>query len=315
MKFINARKEQCTKRMNNMKIGCHVSNSGDEMLLGSVKEALSYKANCFMVYLGPPQSTMRKDASRLNINRMKEELKNNNISIDDVIIHAPYIVNLASPADEKRQFGIDFITREMKVMAEVGAKYMVLHPGAHMNNGISEGLDLIAISISRILEKTKNDNTFIALETMSGKGTECCFDFNQIAYLIEKINSDRIVVCFDTCHTNDAGYDLVNNYEGVLKEFDELIGLEKIKVFHINDSLNQCGSKKDRHANFGFGNIGFDTLMKFVTDERFSEVPKILETPYLKSGTQSYPPYKYEIEMIRNGVFDPLLLEKIVEEV
>lgn len=298
-----------------MKIGCHVSNSGDEMLLGSVKEALSYKANCFMVYLGPPQSTMRKEASRLNIAKMHEELSNGNISLDDVIIHAPYIVNLAQPNLEKRQFGIDFITREMKVMAEVGAKYMVLHPGAHMNSGVTAGLDLIADSITRILENTKNDNTFIALETMAGKGTECCFEFNQISYLINKINSDRIVVCFDTCHTNDSGYDLVNNYEGVLQEFDALIGLDKIKVFHINDSLNVCGAKKDRHANFGFGNIGFDTLMKFVLDERFKDVPKILETPYVKSGNNSYPPYKYEIEMIRNGVFDPKLLDKIVKEV
>ena len=297
-----------------MKIGCHVSNSGDEMLLGSVKEALSYKANCFMVYLGPPQSTNRKEVNRLNINLMKEELIKNNISIDDVIIHAPYIINLASPVEEKRQFGIDFITREMKMMAKVGAKYMVLHPGAHMNNGIKEGLDLISDSISTILKNTKDDNTYIALETMAGKGTECCFDFNQLAYLINKINSNRIVVCFDTCHTNDSGYDLVNNYEGVLKEFDELIGLDKIKVFHINDSLNVCGAKKDRHANFGFGNIGFATLMKFVNDERFASVPKILETPYVKSGSESYPPYKYEIEMIRNGVFDSELLEKIIKE-
>lgn len=298
-----------------MKIGCHVSNSGDEMLLGSVKEALSYKANCFMVYLGPPQSTMRKDVSRLNINLMKEELIKNNISLDDVIIHAPYIVNLASPIDEKREFGIDFITREMKAMALVGAKYMVLHPGAHMNEGIEKGLDTIADSVIKVLENTKGDNTYIALETMAGKGTECCFDFSHIAYLINRINSDRIVVCFDTCHTNDSGYDLINDYEGVMKEFDELIGLDKIKVFHINDSLNIKGAKKDRHANFGFGNIGFDTLMKFVKDERFISVPKILETPYVKSGNDSYPPYKYEIEMIRKGEFDPDLLEKIVKGV
>ncbi len=298
-----------------MKIGCHVSNSGDGMLLNSVNEALSYKANCFMVYLGPPQSTMRKEANRLNIELMKEKLVENNISLADVIVHAPYIVNLASPNEEKRQFGIDFITREMRVMAQVGASFMVLHPGAHMNEGIQNGLDLIADSVSKILENTDGDNTYIALETMAGKGTECCFDFKQIAYLIKKINNNRVVVCFDTCHTSDSGYDLINDYEGVLKEFDNLIGLDKIKVFHINDSLNERGAKKDRHANFGFGKIGFNPLMKFITDERFKDIPKILETPYVKSGDNSYPPYKYEIAMIRSGEFDPLLLEKIIKEV
>lgn len=293
-----------------MKIGSHVSNNGDDMLVGSVKEALSYKANAFMVYLGPPQSTIRKDASRLNISNMKELLKENNISLDDVIVHAPYIVNLAQPNPEKREFAVNFITKELKTMAQVGCKYMVLHPGAHMNEGIENGLNLIADSLTRILNNTAGDNTFIALETMAGKGSECCSKFEEIKKIIDLVNSDRIVVCYDTCHTHDAGYDIVNNYDAVLKEFDNIVGLNKIKVIHLNDSLNVCGSHKDRHANIGFGHIGFNTLMKFVLDERFKNVPKILETPYVN---KIYPPYYYEIEMIKNGVFDNDLLNKIVK--
>lgn len=294
-----------------MKIGSHVSNNGDEMLIGSVKEALSYKANCFMIYLGPPQSTMRKDASRLNINEMRMLIDKFNINIEDVIVHAPYIVNLAQPDPEKREFAVNFITKEMKTMAKVGCKYMVLHPGAHMNMGVDKGLELIADSLKKILNNTKDDNTYIALETMAGKGTECCSKFEEIKKLIDLVDSERIVVCFDTCHTHDSGYDIINDYEGVLKEFDELIGLDKIKVIHLNDSLNTLGSHKDRHANIGFGNIGFETLLRFVLDERFKDVPKILETPYIKDEKDSYSPYLYEIEMIRNGVFDEELLNKI----
>jgi len=294
-----------------MKIGSHVSNNGDEMLIGSVKEALSYKANCFMIYLGPPQSTMRKDASRLNINEMRMLIDKFNINIEDVIVHAPYIVNLAQPDPEKREFAVNFITKEMKTMAKVGCKYMVLHPGAHMNMGVDKGLELIADSLKKILNNTKDDSTCIALETMAGKGTECCSKFEEIKKLIDLVDSERIVVCFDTCHTHDSGYDIINDYEGVLKEFDELIGLDKIKVIHLNDSLNTLGSHKDRHANIGFGNIGFETLLRFVLDERFKDVPKILETPYVKDEKDSYSPYLYEIEMIRNGIFDEELLNKI----
>ena len=295
-----------------MKIGSHVSNNGDEMLIGSVKEALSYKANCFMIYLGPPQSTMRKDASRLNINEMRMLIDKFNINIEDVIVHAPYIVNLAQPDPEKREFAVNFITKEMKTMAKVGCKYMVLHPGAHMNMGVDKGLELIADSLKKILNNTKDDSTCIALETMAGKGTECCSKFEEIKKLIDLVDSERIVVCFDTCHTHDSGYDIINDYQGVMNHFDKLIGLDKIKAFHINDSLSICGAKKDRHANMGFGHIGFKALMQFVYDERFKDIPKILETPYIKTENGEFAPYKYEIEMIKNNQFDEELLKKII---
>jgi len=221
---------------------------------------------------------------------------------------------LASPDNEKRQFGIDFIIKEMKTMKQVGAKYMVLHPGAHMKEGVEKGLDRIIDSLNKILEATLNDNTFIALETMAGKGSECCFKFEHITFIMKRINSDRLVVCFDTCHTHDAGYDLINDYEGVLQEFDSLIGINKIKVIHLNDSLNDKESHKDRHANIGFGKIGFDTLVKIANDQRFVSIPKILETPYVKvSEDLSLAPYKYEIAMIKSGIFNPRLIEEIKE--
>ena len=295
-----------------MKIGSHVGNSGDGMLLNSVKEALSYKANSFMVYLGPPQSTMRKDASRLNINEMRELMKLNNLNIEDVIIHAPYIVNLAQPNPEKRKFAVDFITQEMKTMAKVGCKYMVVHPGAHMGEGIEKGIERIADSFKRILENTNNDDTYIAIETMAGKGSECCSKFEEIAEIMKIVNSDRLVVCFDTCHTNDAGYDIVNDYDNVLNHFDNVIGLDKIKVIHLNDSLNERGRHKDRHANIGLGKVGFNTIIKFANDERFINIPKILETPYVKDEKDSYPPYYFEIEMIKSGKFDEDLISKIL---
>src|SRR5690606_968829 len=137
--------------------------------------------------------------------------------------------------------------------------------------GEEVGLNNIVKSLKEILENTKDTNVSIALETMAGKGTELCYKFDHIKYLIDEVGSDRLVVCYDTCHTHDAGYDFVNDYEGVLAEFDRLIGIDKIKVLHLNDSKNVRGARKDRHENFGFGEIGFTALMQFVNDERFKD--------------------------------------------
>ena len=300
---------------NNLLIGCHVSNSGKEMLLGSVKEALSYKANSLMVYLGPPQSTIRKDASQLNIEEMKKELIDNNIELNNVIIHAPYIINLAQGNEEKRKCAVEFLSNEMNTMVSVGARYIVVHPGAHMQQGIDTGLELIAKSLKQILNNTAYDDTYICIETMSGKGSECCSKFEEIRTLLEYLNyNNRICVCLDTCHIHDAGYDIVNEYEKVINDFDQIIGLDRLKVLHINDSKNECGTHKDRHENFGLGKIGFETLMKFVYDDRFKNIPKILETPYIKSDFGDFPPYKHEIKMIKNKKFNDNLINDIIND-
>ena len=297
-----------------IKIGSHVSNNGTLMLVGSAKEALSYNENCFMLYLGAPQNTIRKPFEELHSKEFLEILRSNNICKDDVIVHAPYIVNLGQSDLEKHDFGVRIITNELKTMEKIGLKYLVLHPGNHMNLGVEVGLTYITQSLIEILENTKDDHTVILIETMAGKGSECCYEFSQIAKIINTINSDRIGVCFDTCHTNDAGYDLVNDYEGVINEFDRIVGLDKIKAFHINDSMNEIGSHKDRHANIGFGTIGFDTLTKFIYDERFENIPKILETPYVKGTKDSYPPYKEEIEAIRLHKFNDKLIEEVINK-
>ena len=297
-----------------MKIGCHVGNSGPLMLAGSIKEALSYDANCFMVYLGPPQNTIRKPIESMNATLMAEIAKENNINLDDVIIHAPYIVNLARKDPEKFDFAVRFISTEVSGVHNIGCKYLVLHPGSAVDSERSDALNQVAKGINEIIKLTPNARTVIAIETMAGKGNEVGRTFEEIKYIIDQVNDkSRVGVCLDTCHINDGGYDLANNYENVINEFDEVIGLEYLKVIHVNDSKNPLASHKDRHENIGFGALGFETVMKIFNDERFINIPKILETPYVASidNKNNYPPYKYEIAMIKSGVFDPDLKDKI----
>ena len=296
-----------------MKIGSHVANSGTKMLLGSVEEALSYNANCMMVYLGAPQNTFRKPLSQMNVEKALTLAKENGINPHDIIVHAPYIVNLAQQDSEKFNFAVKFLSDELRKTDLIGAKYMVLHPGAHVGSGSHIGLNRIASGINQMLDLTSEYNSVIALETMAGKGTECGRNFEEIAAIINQVdNKDRIAVCLDTCHINDAGYDLVNNYEDVINEFDKIIGLEYLKVIHINDSKNPLNAKKDRHENIGFGYVGFDTIVKICNDERFKDIPKILETPYIDlTDDLSVPPYKEEIKMIKDGIFNENIKEII----
>lgn len=300
-----------------MKIGCHVGNSGPLMLEGSIKEALSYGATCFMVYLGPPQNTIRKPIESMNADKMALIAKENNICLDDVIIHAPYIVNLARKDPEKFDFAVRFIATELSGVHNIGCKYLVLHPGSAVDSERSDALKQVARGINEIIKLTPNARTVIAIETMAGKGNEVGKTFDEIKFIIDLVSDkSRVGVCLDTCHINDGGYDLVNNYESVINEFDQIVGLEYLKVIHVNDSKNPLGAHKDRHENIGFGSLGFDTVMKIFNDDRFIDIPKILETPYVASldNKNNYPPYKYEIAMIKNGIFDPNLKDKIREQ-
>lgn len=301
-----------------IKIGCHVGNSGDLMLLGSAQEAVAFGANCFMIYLGAPQNTFRKPvSSQRSVDAIKYCLENN-INPSDVIVHAPYIVNLGQSDPEKFDFACRFLSQEVEQTSRCGFDKIVLHPGAHVGNGAEFGIKRIAQGINIILENTKYAKTKILLETMAGKGTECGRTFEEIAAIIDLVTTkERIGVCLDTCHIHDAGYDIVNDYDNVIKEFDKHIGLKYLQAIHINDSKNICGAHKDRHENIGFGNIGFETILKFVYDERFTNIPKILETPYVEDPLVkklSYPPYKLEIAMIKNKQFDPLLQKRVLIE-
>lgn len=291
-----------------IKIGSHVSMSGDLMYLGSVEEALSYEANALMVYTGAPQNTIRKKIEDLKIKEAEKKMHEAQLSFDDVIVHAPYIINLANPDPVKRAFAIEFLTEEVKRTHAMHAKQIVLHPGSAVGGDRQQAILWIAEGINQVIDNTPKLPVKIALETMAGKGNEIGKTFEELKAIIDLISdSKRISVCFDTCHTHDAGYDIKHDFDGVIKHFDEVIGQSRISVFHINDTKNERGAAKDRHENFGFGHLGFDALIKVVYHKDFLDIPKILETPYVDKK----PPYKEEIQMIKNQKFDPDLLEKI----
>ena len=280
--------------------------SGKDMLLGSAKEAYSYGANVFMAYTGAPQNTRRKDVSELKIKEAWEYMNEHNI--EEIIIHAPYIINLGNTIKpETYEIAEKFLATELERTEAMGSKVMVLHPGSHVGAGVDAGINQIVNGLNNVL--TKDTNVYVALETMAGKGSEIGRNFEELARIYDGVvHNDKLRVCFDTCHVNDSGYDLVNDLSGTLEQFDKVIGKNQIAVFHINDSKNTCGASKDRHENIGFGNIGFDTLKEIVYLKEFENVPKILETPYIKdeeNKKKAYAPYKYEIEMLREGKFNP----------
>ncbi len=283
-----------------IKIGSHVSLSGKKMLLGSVEESLENGANCLMVYTGAPQNTKRRPIDEFRVDEAKELLAKNNISMDDVIIHAPYIINLANTTKpEVFELAVDFLRQEIKRVEEIGAKYIVLHPGAHVGAGEESGLDQIIKGLDMVL--TKDQTPIICLETMAGKGSELGTSFEQLAYIINNVKlPDKLGVCLDTCHINDAGYD-ETGFDKILDEFDKIIGLDRLKVIHVNDSKNPIASHKDRHANIGYGTIGFDKLIKIIYNPRIKDLCKILETPFVNDRKDS--PYKQEIAMIKNKKF------------
>ncbi|WP_459829963.1 deoxyribonuclease IV [Faecalimonas hominis] len=298
-----------------MKLGSHVGMSGKEMLLGSAKEAVSYGANTFMFYTGAPQNTKRKEISELNIEPAWAYMKEHNIN--EIVVHAPYIINLANTVrPETFELAVDFLRLELERASACKSNTLILHPGAHVGAGTDAGIEQIAKGINEVL--TKDTTCNIALETMAGKGTEIGRTFEELAQIYDKVvYNDKLRVCFDTCHTNDSGYDIVNDFDGVIEKFDKLIGKDQIAVFHINDSKNVLGAKKDRHANLGFGEIGFDAISYIVHHKDFEEIPKILETPYIPSPTKakkSYAPYRYEIEMLRANAFQTNIIDTILQD-
>ena len=297
--------------MNELIIGSHVSFDKNEQLLKSVKESLSYGSNTFMFYTGAPQNTRRGEINDFVTLEAYKLMKENNIELDKVIVHAPYIVNLANP--DNMEFSIDFLTNEVERCNLLGMKYLVLHPGSNVNVSREEGIANIIKGLNAIL--TNNNNICICLETMAGKGNELGRNFLELKEIIDGVNfKDSIGVCMDTCHLFDSGID-ITDFDKVLDDFDKQIGLNYLKCIHINDSKNIFSSHKDRHENIGYGNIGFDILIKIIYNERIKNIPKILETPYVGKTDDDkeriYPPYKYEIEMIRNKKFDTSLLDKI----
>lgn len=284
-------------------IGSHVSFKKEDQLYGSLLEALSYNSNTFMFYTGAPQNTNRYPINDELTYKALELMKEKNININDIIVHAPYIINLANI--KNFDFNIRFLKEEIQRVESLFMTKLVLHPGSHVGLGEEEGLKNIIDSLNHVL--TKDTKVTICLETMAGKGTELGKNFHEIKTIIDGVElKEKIGVCLDTCHLNDAGYDL-SNFDQVLDDFDKIIGLKYLKVIHINDSKNDINTHKDRHENIGFGTLGFDTLIKIIYNNKLKGIPKILETPYV----DKFAPYKYEIEMIRNKKFDSDLKEKL----
>ena len=298
-----------------MLIGSHVSMSGKKMLLGAAQEAAGYHASTFMIYTGAPQNTRRKALEDMNIEAGKAFMAEHGLS--DMVVHAPYIINLGNTIKpENFGFATEFLREEIRRAQALGATQITMHPGAHVGAGVDAGLAQIIKGLNEVLDKDQIPQ--IALETMAGKGTELGRTFEELATIIEGVTlNDKLSVTLDTCHIHDAGYNVREDFDGVLAEFDKIIGLDRLKVIHVNDSKNVQGSHKDRHANIGFGEIGFEALNKVVHHEKLATLPKILETPYVMVGEDKKnkkPPYKFEIEMFKAGVFDPELLEKIIAQ-
>ena len=297
-----------------IKIGSHVSMSGRDMMLGSAKEAVSYGANTFMIYTGAPQNTRRKDISELNIEAAWEYMKKNGMK--DFVVHAPYIINLGNTTKpETFELAVEFLALEIARTEAMGSRLLVLHPGAHVRAGTEAGIRQIVKGLNEVL--TQDTKCCIALETMAGKGSEIGRSFEELAAIYDGVKyNDKLRVCFDTCHTSDSGYDIIHDFDGVVTEFDRIIGKDQLAVFHINDSKNPAGASKDRHANIGFGEIGFEALKRIVHHPDFLSVPKILETPYVpdnQDSKKSYAPYRHEIDMLISGKFRPQLLDEILK--
>lgn len=287
-----------------MIIGCHV-NFTNEQLLGSVKQAIEYGANALMFYTGAPQNTMRKNIDTELTKEAHNLMKENNINIKNVICHAPYIINLANNKDpEKWDFSISFLKQELERCKSLGVSYIVVHPGSAVGLEREIALKNISDALNLII---KEDLPMILLETMAGKGTECGCTLEELKIILDNVESNNIGVCIDTCHLNDAGYN-IEEYDALLNQIEATFGLDKVHCVHLNDSKNAIGTHKDRHENLGLGTIGFDALLKVVLNDKLKDVPKILETPYID---REYPPYKFEIASLKEQKQHPNLIEDI----
>ena len=287
-----------------LKIGSHVSFKKDTQLLGALDEALSYGSNTFMFYTGAPQNTNRVELNPDLTEKALLKMKENNINIKDIVVHAPYIINLANGDESKYKFSINFLKQECQRCETLGVDKLILHPGSHVGQGVEVGIKNVISALNEILPSTK---TIILLETMAGKGSELGKTIEELKDIIDGVTEkEKIGICLDTCHLSDGGYNL-DDIDSVLDVFEKYNLLSKIKCVHVNDSKNMKDSHKDRHENIGFGEIGFDNLINVIYNKRLENIPKILETPYI----EGFAPYKLEIEMIKNKKFNDKLKEKV----
>ncbi|OUM98305.1 MAG: deoxyribonuclease IV [Paenibacillaceae bacterium ZCTH02-B3] len=296
-----------------LKIGSHVSFA-EKGLAGSVEEALSYGSSTFMIYTGAPQNTRRKPLEEMFVDEGRKLMAEHGIG--EIVVHAPYIINLGSHKKDTFELAVRFLQEEVRRTQRLGVKNIVLHPGAYTEMDPEYGINRIAEGLNEVLDGTADTDVSIALETMAGKGTEMGRTFEELARIIEKVRrNDRLTVCMDTCHLHDAGYDVVNDFDGVLQAFDRVIGLERLAVVHINDSKNERGAAKDRHAPVGSGWIGFEAIRNVVHNEALKDKPFILETPWIgKVKGKERPMYEAEIALLRGDAaqrFGPEFLDHV----
>ena len=290
-------KLRCAKRSAEMRIdmliGNHLSASKGYAAMG--KAALALDANTFAFFTRNPRGGKAKEIDEKDVEKFLNFAKEHEFG--KIVAHAPYTMNLCAAKEDVRSFSKEMLLDDLKRMEYTPYNYYNFHPGSHVGQGAEKGIVLIAEALNEALKPEQT--TTVLLETMAGKGSEVGRSFEELKAIYDGVDKrERLRVCFDTCHVNDAGYDLVNHYEDVFAEFDRIIGLDQIAVFHVNDSMNPLGAHKDRHANIGKGTIGYETLHRLVHDERFLNVPKILETPWLceeGSTKKTIPPYKEEI--------------------
>ena len=292
-------------------IGCHLSSAGGFEEMG--KRALEIEADTFAFFTRNPRGGKSKKADPEDAARLRDIMAQNGFG--KLVAHAPYTMNACSKDGRVREFARMCMKEDLEKMELLPGNYYNFHPGSHVGQGVENGIRMISDTLNEVLREEQS--TTVLLETMAGKGSEIGRNFEELAAIYEGVRyNDKLRVCFDTCHVHDAGYDIVHDFSGVMTQFDKVIGQDQIAVFHVNDSKNPCGAHKDRHENFGFGEIGFEALMQVVNCPDFEQIPKILETPYIpdpENKKKSYAPYKFEIEMIRKGLFDAQLKEKILQ--
>ncbi|MGG1555821.1 MULTISPECIES: deoxyribonuclease IV [Paenibacillus] len=283
------------------KIGSHVSFS-DKGLLNAAEEAVSYGSSTFMIYTGAPQNTRRKPIEEQYVEEGKAVMDKH--AMNEIVVHAPYIINLGSYKDDTYELAVRFLQEEIRRTDYLGVKNIVLHPGAYTDKDTDYGIARIAEGLNEVLAGVKDTDVNIALETMAGKGTEIGRSFEELAEIMEQVEfNNKLTVCLDTCHVHDAGYDIVNDLDGVLRHFDRTVGLEKLAVIHLNDSKNPRGAAKDRHAPLGSGWIGFEAMNNVANHESLQHLPMILETPWIgKEDKTQRPMYEAEIALLSGNL-------------
>ena len=269
-------------------IGCHLSAS--KGYLAMAKQAVSIGANTFQFFTRNPRGGKAKEINEDDVKAFLQYSKEH--GINKILAHAPYTLNACSADSGIREFAKNTMADDLKRMEYTPGNYYNFHPGSHVGQGVEVGIDFIAEMLNEIL--TKDQTTIVLLETMSGKGSEVGRNFEELKAIIDKVKlKDKLGVCLDTCHIWDGGYDVVNNFDGVLDEFDKIIGLEKLKAIHLNDSKNDLASHKDRHEKIGEGKIGLDAISKIINNDRIKDLPFYLETPNEIDG------YEREIELLK----------------